>query len=113
LYLQVPIEERRIGVDVEHARNPQAKLLTFFQEGNPCFGRLVPEFRCRNGVGDALCIDRAEGFVGCNIDEVGMLAFDSVETGLDVLLSVLKTNQNIELCVFSMDPSRATDKFTM
>lgn len=46
-------------------------------------------------------------------DEVGMLAFDSVETGLDVLPNVLKTNQNIELCVFSMDPSRATDKFTM
>ena len=74
---------------------------------------LFQNFAVGMGSATLFALTRLEDFVGCNIDEVGMLTFDFVETGLDVLPNVLKTNQNIELCVFSMDPSRATDKFTM
>jgi hypothetical protein len=92
---------------------PRRSFLRFSRRGTPALAALFQNFAVGMGSARLFAFDRAEGFVGCNIDEVGMLAFDSVEPGLDVLLSVLKTNQNIELCVFSMDPSRATDKFTM
>src|SRR5208337_3374307 len=83
--LQISAEKRRVGVDVQHARNAHAKLPAVLHERNALSGRLVPESHGRNGVGDARRIGRPEDLVGSAIDEVRISFFDIVQAGFNVL----------------------------
>ena len=83
--LQISVEERCVGVDVQHAGNADAKLLAILHERNALFGRLVPELRCRDRVCHALRVHRPEDLAGRDVHEVGMFLFDFVEAGFDVL----------------------------
>src|SRR5277367_539852 len=82
--LEIGVEQRSVGVDVEHARNADAQLLAILHEGDALFGGLVPELCYRNRVGHQLRIRGAENFAGGEIHEVGILVFDLVDAGLDV-----------------------------
>ena len=82
---KVPVEQWRVRVDVQHARNANAKFLSILHERSAFFARLIPEFRHRNRVSNALCIDGAEDFPGSEIHEVRILILDFVDSRLDVL----------------------------
>src|SRR5258707_4480150 len=82
--LKISIEQRRVGIDVQHTGNAHAKFLAIFDEGDAIFGRLVPKFRHRNRVGYILRIDWPKDLAGREVHEVGIFVFDLVNAGFDV-----------------------------
>ena len=82
---EVSVEQRRVGVNVQHPRNADAEFLAIFHERDTLFGGLVPEFRCRDGIGHALGVDRPKYFVRGDFYEIRMLVFDFIDSRLDVL----------------------------
>ena len=84
---EVGVEQRSVGVDVQHARNADAELLAILHQRDALFGRLCSSQPSLAGqrIGHALGVDRPEDFVRRDIDEVRMLVANLVEPGLDVL----------------------------
>src|SRR5580692_1107178 len=83
--LEISVEERGVGVNVQHARNSDTKLLAAFHERNALFCRLVPELRYRNGIGHSLRVNRTEDLASSEVYEVWILVFYLVDTGFDLL----------------------------
>ena len=84
---EVGVEERRVGVGVEQARDADAEVLAALHQRNALFDGLGDEeaLGAGDGVGDHFDIARPEDVVRGDIDEVGIGFLDLVDVGLDVL----------------------------
>src|SRR5271155_455552 len=83
---EVPVEERRIGVDIQNPGDPDAELAALLHECNALLGLrgLQPRF-CGNRVGDVFRVRRAKHFLGGDVDVIGVLVSNRIEAGFDVL----------------------------
>src|ERR1700758_3083222 len=80
---EVGVEQRSIGVDVQHAWNADTDFAAILHERDALLGRLSPG-PCRNRVGDILGVGGSKDFLRGDIDKIRMLVANLVQPSFDV-----------------------------
>ena len=76
---EIPVEQRRVGVNIEHARNTDAQVLAILHQRAALFRAFAPARPAAVGSGSAtdLGVGGTEDFFGGDVDEIRMLIAES------------------------------------